>query len=306
MKRGFTLVELAIALVILGLVIGLGIPLFGLLVKQNKITETRTVVKEVKVSLQGFAQMQGRLPWADTNGDGQEDTNQTTGQLPYLTLGVRGEDAWHTQLYYDVNDQLASSTSLSQFCQRLTQLATNGTADYPQTSSGEMAAVFFSPGENRTPDGQDADISGGSNDRVYEDESKALSSSNDDIVGQLSLSYLAGLLCTGMGSTGCSSYTITNLGPKVYVSSPTASSCPFSVLLCSGLTSKGNGSTFQVDNTGRVCVYRKTGWLCHRLDADGSGTDNGIDFSDAQGVDSNGNCQISGKRSGNNYTLSDL
>ncbi len=305
MKRGFTLVELAIALVILGLVIGLGIPLFGLLVKQNKVTETRTVVKEVKVALQGFAQMQGRLPWADINGDGKENSHQTTGRLPYLTLGVRGEDSWHSQLYYDVNDKLASSTSLTQFCQRLTQLATNGTADYPQTSSGEMAAVFFSPGENHTPDGQDADISKGSNDRIYEDESKIISSSNDDIVGELSLSYLAGLLCANMGSMGCSSYAVTNTGSIVYVSHPTSSSCPTFVFYCSGLTSKKNGDTFQVDNTGRICVYRKVGWICLRLDADGPGTDNGIDFSDAQAVDANGNCQIYGKRYGSKYNLSD-
>ncbi len=215
MKKGFTLVELAIALVVLGLIIGLGLPLFGLLTKQNKLTETRTVVKEVKTALVGYTQMKGRLPWADTNGDGQEDTNQTSGNLPYATLGIRGKDAWGNQLYYDVNEKLASTSSLSEFCQTLTQLATNGTSDYPQTSSGEMAAIVFSSGENRHPDGKDADISGSSNDRIYEDESKALSENNDDIVGELSLSYLAGLLCvengssSGSSTSSCSSYTAT-------------------------------------------------------------------------------------------------
>ena len=302
MKKGFTLVELAIALVVLGLIIGLGLPLFGLLIKQNKLTETRTVVKEVKTALVGYTQMKGRLPWADTNGDGQEDTNQTSGNLPYATLGIRGKDAWGSQLYYDVNEKLASTSSLSEFCQTLTQLATNGTSDYPQTSSGEMAAIVFSSGENRHPDGKDSDISGNSNDRIYEDESKTLSDQNDDVVGQLSLTYLAGLLCAGMGSAGCGVYTITNTGSPVYVSSPTTSSCPFTVLLCSR---RGNGENFQVGNNGRVCVYRRTGWLCRRLDADGSGTDNGIDYSDAQDVDANGNCQTSGTRPGNSYILND-
>ena len=194
-SNGLTLVELAITLVVLGLIIGLGMPLVGLLVKQNKVSETRTVVKEVKIALRGFTQTQGRLPWADVNGDGMEDSNRTTGTLPYVTLGVRGEDAWTQKLYYDVNGQLAGSSDMGALCNRLAYMATNGSPDYPQTSSGEMAVVFFSPGENRQPDGQDADISGGGNDRVYEDEAKAISANNDDIVGELSLTYMSGLLC---------------------------------------------------------------------------------------------------------------
>ena len=225
MRKGFTLVELAIVLVVLGLIIGLGMPLFGLLVKQNKITETKTIVKEDKVALVGFIQIHGRLPWADTNGDGKEDTNSTTGNLPYVTLGVRGQDAWLQPIRYDVNQKLASTSDLSGFCQALTLISTNGSPDYPQTSAGEMAAVLFSLGENRHPDGQDADVDSPSNDRVYEDEARALSENNDDIVGELSLSYLAGLLCTGGSSSGsggtssCSTYTaiIRNLVGTKYV-----------------------------------------------------------------------------------------
>ena len=214
MKKGFTLVEMAIALVILGLIIAIGLPLLGLLTKQNKLTETRTIIKEEKIALVGFAQIHGRLPWADTNGDGQEDTNQHTGYLPYVTLGIRGKDAWLQSIYYDVNDKLANASDLSNFCQILTQLSTNNTADYPQTSSGEMAAVFFSPGENRHPDGKDSDVNSSSNDRVYEDEAKTITENNDDVVGELSLTYLAGLLCTGSGSgsgsgsNNCTTYTI--------------------------------------------------------------------------------------------------
>ncbi len=212
MKKGFTLVEMAIALVILGLIIAIGLPLLGLLTKQNKLTETQTIIKEEKIALVGFAQTHGRLPWADTNGDGREDANQHTGHLPYATLGIRGKDAWLQPIYYDVNDKLANSSDLSNFCQILTQLSTNNTPDYPQTSSGEMAAVFFSPGENHHPDGKDSDVNSSSNDRIYEAEAKTIAENNDDVVGELSLTYLAGLLCTqsgsGSGSNSCTTYAV--------------------------------------------------------------------------------------------------
>jgi len=291
MKKGFTLVELAIALVVLGLIIGLGIPLFGLLTKQNKLNETRTVVKEAKIALIGYAQMHGRLPWADTDGNGKENSSSSTGRFPFSTVGVRGEDAWHTQLYYDVNEKLALTGSLSEFCQKLKELSTNGTNDYPQTSSGEMAVVIFSTGENHTPDGANSDVTGG-NDRIYEDESKAFDENYDDVVGELSLSYLSGLLCSqfassGQDQEGCDQYTVVNRGSTIYVNPSSG-------------TGAGICPPFISD-----CLKLKR-LPCRYLDADGSGKDNGIDFSDAKAKDSNENCQIQGRRSGNTYILSDI
>jgi len=54
-QKGLTLVEVAIVLVILGLLIGLGASLIGPLTKRAKITETRDIVNAAVESVIGFA-----------------------------------------------------------------------------------------------------------------------------------------------------------------------------------------------------------------------------------------------------------
>ena len=62
-RAGFTLIEIAIVLVVLGLLLGAGVGLIGSLVKQAKRSETRTRLKEDAESLLGYAlQNAGRLP----------------------------------------------------------------------------------------------------------------------------------------------------------------------------------------------------------------------------------------------------
>jgi prepilin-type N-terminal cleavage/methylation domain-containing protein len=59
---GFTLVELAIVLVIVGLLIGMGAGLLGPLTKRTKLIETRNTVKEVYETINGYAAANKQLP----------------------------------------------------------------------------------------------------------------------------------------------------------------------------------------------------------------------------------------------------
>jgi prepilin-type N-terminal cleavage/methylation domain-containing protein len=61
-RAGFTLVELAIVLVIVGLLIGMGAGLIGPLTKRAKLIETRNTVKEVYETIYGYAAANKRLP----------------------------------------------------------------------------------------------------------------------------------------------------------------------------------------------------------------------------------------------------
>ena len=61
-KRGFTLVEMAIILVIIGILLGMGAGLFGLLVKQVKRRQTQEVVDAAVQSIIGYAQTHKALP----------------------------------------------------------------------------------------------------------------------------------------------------------------------------------------------------------------------------------------------------
>lgn len=107
-QKGFTLVELAITLVILGILIGGAIPLLSALIKQKKRSSTISYMEDVKKAIINFSEIHGRLPFADRNGDGIEDGNTYSGLLPYATLGVRPVDSYSRRLKYELNRSLGS------------------------------------------------------------------------------------------------------------------------------------------------------------------------------------------------------
>lgn len=115
--RGFTLVEVAIVMVIVGLLLGGLVSAFGTLQQQQKIGEATTKLNDVRDALLGFAAVNGRLPCpASTTSNGYESfcTNATgacgpavvvppgvaqphgrcsapfNGYLPAATLGLQG------------------------------------------------------------------------------------------------------------------------------------------------------------------------------------------------------------------------
>lgn len=109
--RGFSLIELAVVLLIVSLLLGgLLVPL-ATQVQQRQVVETEKALEEVKEALIGFAASQtaARLPCPDTTGDGVEDACPSTassssgGNLPWVTLGVSQSDPWGQRLQYRVN-----------------------------------------------------------------------------------------------------------------------------------------------------------------------------------------------------------
>ncbi len=60
--KGFTLIELAMVLVVIGLLLGLGAGLLGPLTKRGKLIESREAVKAAKEAVQGYAVKNGYLP----------------------------------------------------------------------------------------------------------------------------------------------------------------------------------------------------------------------------------------------------
>jgi prepilin-type N-terminal cleavage/methylation domain-containing protein len=122
LAAGFTLVELAVVLLILGLLLGGLLAPLSAQLDQQSVKQTQRMLDEIKEALIGFALANGRLPcpanpqWPEVSaaaGDaGAESYNKpnctiTTGVLPWATLGVTETDAWGRRFTYRVTGDWA-------------------------------------------------------------------------------------------------------------------------------------------------------------------------------------------------------
>lgn len=177
--RGFSLVEMAVVLVIFGLLLGaLVLPLSGQL-DAKKYSETRQDLENIKSALIGFAVLYGRLPCPSTISDptdanyGVEITpcNALTGEgfLPWKTLGVSETDAWSGDRIdaaspglwrYRVNSNFSNATTLftiSTPSNGVENLMVRNTAGNNLTTTSENpVALVFSAGKNLVADGENA------------------------------------------------------------------------------------------------------------------------------------------------------
>lgn len=126
LTRGFTLIELAIVLVILTILVGgLAVPLSAQ-IQARRVAETRKTLEEAKEAIVGYAMThrtagatpRPHLPCPDIDGDGREDRVATPGAcaradgyFPWVELGGAAQDAWGNRLAYVVELSMADSTS---------------------------------------------------------------------------------------------------------------------------------------------------------------------------------------------------
>ena len=103
--KGFTLVEMAIVLTIVGVLLAGLLPTISSQIEQARRNETRKQMAEIQQALMGYAIINGRLPCPTTTADpananyGMETSPCTVaptaeGILPWKTLGVAETDAW--------------------------------------------------------------------------------------------------------------------------------------------------------------------------------------------------------------------
>ena len=121
-QRGFSLIELAIVLVILGLLIGSGFAALTAATEQARRSEAERQLIHVRDALYGFAMSQGRIPCPDDPAapDGNEDLtggtcDHTGGALPWVDLQLGRRDAWGSLLRYRVDPNYADTNTSPAF-----------------------------------------------------------------------------------------------------------------------------------------------------------------------------------------------
>lgn len=159
--NGFTLLEIAIVMVIIGILTGGGVSLMKMLTERKARNATVEYLQQVRTALINYAAINGRLPWADTDDDGAENSGSANGTLPYLTLQIAPSDAYKRILRYEINSNLGNDrpTTCSALRSGLTVRPMVVDAD-GSTAAFNVAAVLVSAGP------MDADINGNVLDRL--------------------------------------------------------------------------------------------------------------------------------------------
>ena len=115
LSNGFTLIELALILVILGVIAILAIQLVPKLTDRFRLDETASNLQELEDSIIGFAYQNNRLPCPDTTNTGIEDCTADVGTVAYNSLGLSGPaiDEARLPLRYGVYRNAGSNADLA-------------------------------------------------------------------------------------------------------------------------------------------------------------------------------------------------
>lgn len=179
--RGFSLIEMAVVLLIMGLLVAGLIGPIDTQFEARDRQQTLTGMERALDALYGFAVTRGRLPCPDTDGDGEPDPafnaadinsaqcTNVEGFLPWAALGITQGDAWGNRVRYRVSapsftwpdsDGLCNGNSQNELdlCAR-GNITIRNRGDNPATSgsqegkfdyitASEVPAVLISHGRN--------------------------------------------------------------------------------------------------------------------------------------------------------------
>ena len=157
--KGFSLVEMAIVLVIVGLLVGGLLTPLGMQMEQRKIGDTQKALDDIKEALTGFALRNGYLPCpAISAANGLEDRTDSNcsgarrqGYLPWATLGVAKLDAWNHVFRYSVTPAFSNSQVLFTLAtaRDISILTRDGGGNLGAASApNDIPAVVMSHGKN--------------------------------------------------------------------------------------------------------------------------------------------------------------
>lgn len=189
--RGFSLIEMAIVMVIVGILIGVGMPMARVYIEQYKHNEDKANIRALKELLIGYALARGGLP------------SDAGNVIPVNNIGMRGINPYNNDIQYYANALLteaATAGDLTTLCDTARNILDGTTVSTTPAICNVVADnytdcvdstvqlfVIVSPGSNRAMEHENGD-----GDAVFENPSKKPNSLNDydDVVASFGLAQL--------------------------------------------------------------------------------------------------------------------
>ena len=119
--EGFTLVELAIVIAIVGFLLGGFLAPLRTQIDATRVRETERMLDEIRDALVGYALIHGALPCPDVVSDGIDGSAPAVcagaaveGILPFQALGVPRADAWGRHFRYRIAQEFSNRSLTGQ------------------------------------------------------------------------------------------------------------------------------------------------------------------------------------------------
>lgn len=161
---GFTLIEMAIVLLIITLMVSSALGPLGAQIDLRRRAETQKALDEIKEALMGYAIANGALPCPSAVSSSNIPTgfsvspctssSPTAGYLPWATLGVTRQDAWGNLFNYSVSPGFINPSAPFTFTSPATprtitiQSRDNSGNIINLSNASDIPAVVFSHGAN--------------------------------------------------------------------------------------------------------------------------------------------------------------
>lgn len=156
-RSGFSLIEVAIVLLVMGLLAGgLVMPLSAQM-ERVRVGDTRRAMDDIREALLGFAVANGRLPCpangavaTGTAGAGTEllvgnNCTAIRGVLPWATLGLPETDAWGRRYTYRVTTTFGDAIAANTVAPPVTCVSIPAQASFALCSQGDMTINTRAP-----------------------------------------------------------------------------------------------------------------------------------------------------------------